>query len=125
VRNPALPTRISKEAEFANTPKIQYSISSIYRYPASWGEASFRLDYSWQDRIYFSDLNTPILSQDAYGLLNERITLAFNSPFEFAFFGRNLTDKEYASFGAGAGAFNFIKPGEPRLFGVEARYRFE
>jgi iron complex outermembrane receptor protein len=69
------------------------------------------------------------ISQPAYALLNARVDWenVFGKGFSVSLFGKNLTDKVYAT--AGDVALTSVgiadkEYAEPRTFGIELRYRF-
>ncbi|GAB3100367.1 TonB-dependent receptor [Aestuariicella hydrocarbonica] len=89
----------------------------------------------YQDDTWFdpfnaekTDLNGPGESsqkQDAYTLLDARLSYVADS-LELSLWGKNLTDKYYKVSGFDTSAFGYDHAirGEPRTFGVEARYHF-
>jgi iron complex outermembrane receptor protein len=89
----------------------------------------------YQDRTWFdpfNDLKTrnngPGKSgqfQDDYTLVDARLVYRADG-YELALWGRNLTDKFYYVSGFDTSAFlaDDLTRGEPRTYGVEARYRF-
>ena len=85
------------------------------------GTISFQGDASYTDDQYFEATNNPVLSASSYTLCNARVTYASGSgKYEFALWGRNLTDEEYLVDGfdnATFGWYAFV-PGNPRSFGV-------
>lgn len=83
---------------------------------------SLHAAYSWRSHVYTDVLNTPVLEQDSYGLLNASVNYEFGR-FSIGAFGRNILDKEYAeikSAGLGYNAFG----GSPRYYGVNLGVRF-
>jgi iron complex outermembrane receptor protein len=47
--------------------------------------------------------------------------------WELALWGTNLADKEYIAYGSGSGdtsGLALVSPGEPRMWGVTAEFRF-
>lgn len=114
----------------ANAPEV--SATAIVRYDLpteNFGFGSYvMLDGSYRDKTYYSVNNRGQSSQDAFGLLNARI--GFTSPderWEFALWGRNLTDKLYVSssydnFGGIFPSQNFL--GDPRTYGVSATFKY-
>lgn len=93
------------------------------------GEMNLRLDYGWQDKIYFTVFNIDAASQDSYGLLKARASYtAADGGYTVAVFGDNLTDEEYFGnqilTGTVYGA-EFVGPmGSPRTYGVEFSVNF-
>ncbi len=87
-----------------------------------------RVDFRYQARTFFSPFNLPFEQQDGYGLLDARITLANRGDrFTLAAYGKNLTDKQYYTFGQNALAAQgvaYTYLGRPREFGVTAGFAF-
>jgi len=116
--------------ETFGVPKWTYGLSARYEVPSSMGELAFQLDYSWQDKVVLSpDTPSPEqVTQEAYGLLNGRVSLKLDRwDAEVAIFGKNLTDKAYATGAVSLQrslGFNNLVIGEPRTYGVEFRKRF-
>jgi len=81
-------------------------------------EATFALNGHYQGKSFKDATNDPLLEQDAYWLLNGRVSLYFGDDWEAALWGKNLTDKEYISHG-----FNQLNLGNGyRLYGAPRTY---
>ncbi len=126
-------------------PKFTYSLGATQTVPLAFGKLSFHVDYAWRDKmVYTQDTASPLqpaavqavyATQNylgwipSYGLLNGRIALHLDNPdLELALWGRNLTNEQYyiQQFDSYAGlgtAENF--QGDPRTFGISAKYRFK
>ena len=90
-------------------------------------EAAFRVDYSMYSRIYHDVANTPIITDDGYGLLNARLSYTLpGKDITLAVFGTNLTDTLYLVSGNASGAFGLAEAsyGRPREWGVSAGFKF-
>lgn len=110
------------------SPKWTLALGAQYEIAVGdWGLTP-RIDYRYQARTFFSAFNLPFEQQAGYGLLDARVTLTGpDERFSFALFGKNLTDKEYYTFGQNAlaaqgVAYTYI--GRPREFGITAGVRF-
>ena len=90
------------------TPKFTGSVGVQYSFPVGAGHLTPRLDYAYQSKIYFVTNNGCFTTtgpagcgtgaQDAYGLLNARVTWApAGNKWEVALWGRNLTNEGYFS----------------------------
>ena len=111
------------------TPDWTYSVSARYEASVPLGQLAFQLDYQGQSRqnLYPAGLRTDETSQNAYGILNGRISLNVEDEgVEISVFGRNLANKTYA-----AGAFMFESVGynlkylgAPRELGVQLVKKF-
>lgn len=78
--------------------------------------------WSWRSHVFTDVLNTPVLAQKAYGLVDASATYT-RGRWSISAFGRNILNTEYAeikSAGIGYNAFG----GSPRYYGVELGFRF-
>lgn len=110
----------------AHAPEYQFSLATNYLFtPALMG----RLEVEGKDAFYFSDSHDQ--KSDAYTLLNARLSY-FYDDWEFALWGRNLTDEGYYVRGFefpndprdGWQTHAYTQLGEPRIVGVSANYSF-
>jgi iron complex outermembrane recepter protein len=126
-------------------PKYTYSLGATQTVPLSFAKLSFHVDYAWRDKmVYTQDTASPLQPAavqavyaeqnylgwiPSYGLLNGRIALHLDNPdLELALWGRNLTNEQYYiqqfdSY-AGLGSAEDFQ-GDPRTFGISAKYRFK
>jgi iron complex outermembrane receptor protein len=110
------------------------------------GNLSAHLDYRWQDRAYqtpASGTGVPgrqLNSQDSYGLLNGRMSLALDLPrgdrATIAVWGKNLANKDYQQHVITTGTpvataiqpsgytSNAIAWSEPASWGIDLEYRY-
>ena len=88
---------ITTDMVLPGAPKWTGSVSGQYEFPLQNGHTlTGRIDYSFRSKTNFDVFNSEFLWQDAYGLLNGRITLQLNnSDWSFSVFGTNLTEEEY------------------------------
>jgi len=90
------------------------------------GTVSYRLEYFWQDKSYFTAFNQNVSSQGAYGLFNARINFTpLDESWEFQIYGENLDDKDYSTSSRefpATGVTKDINP--PRTFGARLTYNF-
>ncbi len=116
-------------------PKWTYGLSAAYEQPTAIGLINLRLDYNYVGRrFYDTSAATPENSIAGYGLLNSRLSFAFNGGASLAVFGKNLTNKNYytsvlqTGYGTpGAPPYFGLRGGSigaPRVFGVEAGFSF-
>jgi iron complex outermembrane receptor protein len=76
---------------------------------------------------YFYDIfDAPQLKSGGYALFNARLTYEGRSGFSASLWGKNLANKFYEPWGANTESFgaNYYIRGMPRMYGVEASYRF-
>ena len=114
--------------QMPKAPKFTGTLGSNLTIPLqAAGKLTLRGEVRYQSSVFFDQFNTPQLQQGGYALFNARV--AYTTPdahWELALFGQNLGDKLYRQsmvrvdnvFGTAA----FF--GAPRLYGVEAHYRY-
>jgi iron complex outermembrane receptor protein len=105
----------SDTTELQWAPEHAYAITADYDVSLNVGSLRFHLDYSWQDD-QFALANTEfgeVVVED-FGLLNGRISLAnvemLGGNWQFAVWGKNLTDEDDANYAIGATAATFLQP---------------
>lgn len=95
------------------------------------GELTIRGDYAYRGDQYFTQFNRDIVSQDAYGILNARVT--YNAPgrnWSLTAYGDNLADEDYfvTVLESGVAAPGTVVPqavmGAPRTYGLVIGYQF-
>jgi len=108
---------------FRLTPENAFAVGLDYSFAINDNTTFFFIPtYNWKSQIYFEDDNDPILSQDAYGLLNLRTGVKFgeNSSWEVSVYINNALDEEYiidaGNTGNTFGIPTFIA-GAPRFYG--------
>ncbi len=110
------------DLKFDRVPKWTGYAGINYTTSLGSGEISLHGGYSWRSHVFTDVLNTPILEQDGYGLLDASMTYSFDR-WSLGVFGRNIANTEYAeikSAGLGYNAFG----GNPRYYGVELGFKF-
>lgn len=111
------------------TPELTYSLAADYTWDFAGGAAlTLHGNYSWRDDVYYGATNFANEFQESFGLLGARATYTFaGEAFSISAYGSNLTDEEYLSNGQDvvqALGVAFSSVGAPRLWGVEATYKF-
>jgi len=101
--------------ELVWAPENAYMVSADYDLPLSVGSLQFHLDYSWQDDQYaLANTDSGEVQVDAFGLMNGRISLAdvkiWDANWQFAVWGKNLTDEDKANYLIGATATTYLQP---------------
>ncbi len=126
---PAGPVTIDVSGNQLNAaPEHKLNVAAQYFQEISPGTLSYRVEYAWQDKQFFTAFNRDVSSQGAYGLWNARI--AFHSAdehWEVQAFGENLADEAYSTSSrefpaATVGVTKDINA--PRTFGVKLVYNF-
>ena len=90
------------------------------------GRLAVQANYHYQDDVFFETSNHPLLAQEAYGILDGRISfLSRDNDWEVALWGKNLADEKYMLGVVGLGVFgyNLQSWGEPLTWGVEFTWR--
>jgi iron complex outermembrane receptor protein len=110
-------------------PQWNYSLGARFAKPTDFGSVSLDVNWAWQDDLSLTPnaVAQGQVLQKAYGLLNGRVTLAFEDhDAEIALFGRNLLNEKFyiSSIGFEAAGFNVLHTGEPRIYGVQFTKRF-
>ena len=116
---------------FAYLPENKASLGATYKLPLAEtaGEYALGLFYSYQSRFFDAPSVQPFDYIEGYGLLNARLDWnhIFQTTLDASFFMTNVTDKVYR-----VGQYNDLVAngyitsfyGEPRMWGVQLRYRF-
>jgi iron complex outermembrane receptor protein len=125
--NPGTP--VTEDTEFSQTPKLTVSTSAQYQMPINtWGDLIARLDYVYKSKIHYDTANASLCQQDAFGLLNGRLTFEnANANWSVSVFGTNLTDERYfLACGTNTGSLGFsdLQYARPREWGASLTYRF-
>ncbi|MDR7103727.1 iron complex outermembrane receptor protein [Croceicoccus sp. BE223] len=110
-------------------PEWTFNIGGTQSLALDDGELRLSVNYSWADDVAFrtdaTDLAT--VSQKAFGLLDARLTWVIDSQdLEVSVFGKNLTNERYrqAATNLESLGYNIAFPGDPRVFGIQARKNF-
>jgi outer membrane receptor protein involved in Fe transport len=88
----------------------------------------FTPTYSYRDKVWFEDDNTPDLTQGGYGLLNLNLAFRLQKPsLHLSLFCHNVTGEKYlisaGNTGTMFGVPTFV-PGLPTTFGMKVRWSF-
>ncbi len=124
--------------QLVNAPEWKLNATARYDVPlGSAGSLVLFGQLSYQDDVFFTQINEPEVGQEAFTLLDARIAwLDAGGHWELAAFGRNLTDEEYFHNGVRftstsdpaldvfqiGNALGYPAPG--RSWGLQATYRF-
>lgn len=125
-KNGAIGAKIDAEGNDLNhSPKWTANLDLGFHHPVGAGKMNYLLSAYWQDKEYFTAFNDELTSQDAYHLIDLRVS--YQTPaktWEVAAFGRNLMNKEYSNgmqdFADTGVALNIMPP---RTYGVEFTYQ--
>ena len=113
--------------KFNNTPESTFSLTADFEQSLSRGSLAWHAGYSWKDDVYNDATNTPLLLQDAYGLLSASVT--YTSPDEawsIGVGGDNLTDEDFlvSGFNQPGIGYTIATIGPPREWWARVKYRF-
>lgn len=113
---------------FTYASKRTWNIFGTYTVPFSAGEVTIHANYSYRSKVFYDTLTPDLDVQPGYGILSVRASVALHNPdVEFAFYGRNLTNKKYNTYILdvfGPFGYNLGYRGTPRMYGAELTYRF-
>ena len=138
VRDPAtnMLVNVADQARFSYSAGTTYNLGGEYTVgDVAGGELSARLDYSYRSKVYFNVVPQftqfdAAIAAPGFGLLDGRVQLG-NIPMggttaTFSLWGKNITNKVYRTSGTDFGALGFAinTYGEPRTYGLDARFRF-
>lgn len=114
--------------QLPRAPKSKFNIAVEKRWEMGEGQSlTARAGYHWTDRVYFSEFNRSIISQEAVGVWNGLITYEAGR-YRVSAFAQNITDETIYSnklIGAGLLGFNILSAtAPPRTYGVEVGVTF-
>ncbi|HXC57702.1 MAG TPA: TonB-dependent receptor [Steroidobacteraceae bacterium] len=109
------------------TPELAYSVGAQYNQPLGAATVSYRLDGSYQGKVFTTAENTPWSRVDGRFLANAKVTWASEKDWKVALEVQNLFDKYYfqsrsditTAFGGVTGV-----PGKPRTYAVSVERKF-
>jgi iron complex outermembrane receptor protein len=114
---------------FAQAPEATFSIGVQYEATLASGATLVpRFDYTWTDDYTLATDYRNQSFQEAYGLLNARLTYTPpDARWRLAVYGTNLTDEYYMNSGfySESNQLNFVTLGRPREVGVSLTFDFE
>jgi iron complex outermembrane receptor protein len=118
---------VTEDKEFINAPEVTANLGISYDYQSAWGTFTPRLDWVYTGEIFNDVTNAPIVTQDAYHLIN--LAVHFESTdglWAATLAGINVSDEKYmdsGNFDPGAGIAEavFTRGAEVR-FSVRRRF---
>ncbi len=118
---------ITEDFEFANTPENSFNFSADYMFGLDSGaELLVRADYTWKDDHFNDAENTPLLAQDAFGLLG--VSISYSAPEHWKLVAgiKNATDEIYLYSGFSQPGVGFVEGSYSREREVymSTEYRF-
>ncbi len=113
------------------TAKVILNVAANYTVPVGdWGSATLRGAYAYKSKMFFDPFENPLVSQDAFGMLDARLTFEeADGKWNVALWGKNLTDELIAASKSEAVSgltgntvgTNYLAP---RTYGITVGYRF-
>ncbi len=95
---PELGLQVLDGRRLPRAPEFKYSVGLTYTAPVAAGDLSLRVDYTWQDEVFFSAFNVAQLYQDSYGWGRARATYEpSDGGWSVAAFVDNISDEEIIS----------------------------
>jgi iron complex outermembrane recepter protein len=117
-----------ESAELPNTPEWTANIGGTLTFmDHSAGRLALRADYSYRSEQFKEFTNSPVLRQDAYGVLNAALTYTTaDEQWQAALGGTNLTDEAYMVSGVANPGTGFFQAAvsRPREWYLSLRYGF-
>jgi iron complex outermembrane receptor protein len=117
-----------ESAELPNTPEWTANIGGTVTFMDNVaGRLALRLDYSYRSEQFKEFTNSPILKQDAYGVLNAALTYVTpGAQWQVSLGGTNLTDEAYMVNGVANPGTGFFQAAvsRPREWYLSLRYGF-
>jgi iron complex outermembrane receptor protein len=104
--------------DLEGTPEYTYNLAVQYRSLSGFFSRIGLLGYGG---YYFDDSNS--IKQESYEIVNAKIGYESNG-WDFYFYGKNILDKEYFSFGRVTASGAKGNVGEPQIFGMIASIKF-
>jgi iron complex outermembrane recepter protein len=109
--------------QLSQAPKFTYDTTADYSVPLALAKVGVSVTYAYNSGWYAEPDNR--LRQSSYSLVNAQVYLStLNERYRLKFWGRNLTDAEYAQSLASQGNGDYIQYAPPRTFGVTLEGKF-
>lgn len=113
-----------RSLQFVRVPRHTINLMADYETRLANGDRlSFHAGTAYMSRTYFDDPN--FLTQKPFWLVDANITYTLRNDLSFTLFSRNLTNTQYATYGANLGVFGENRfPGDPRTYGGRISFKF-
>ena len=111
---------LAKNLRFVRVPRLEYTVTGVYRQPIGENALVGRIDYSWQGKLFYNFANTQQSFLPSYGLLNASLTYELDDPdISLSLFGKNLTKANFYDFREEVGTLYLAEVGgAPRTWGI-------
>ncbi|GGB64914.1 TonB-dependent receptor [Henriciella pelagia] len=113
--------------QLPRAPENKFNIGAQFEFPIGTWQALARADYSWADDAYFEASNVPQQIWAAHENIDARLTLTPpDSPWEFAVWGKNLTDELTPTYVTYFGPYRqtLVPYAPPKTYGVSLSYTY-
>lgn len=111
-----------------NAPNLTYNLLAQIKIPTGDSEIVIQPDLRFTGQRYFTTNNEPVFQDEAYTLMNGRISYKLpNSFHEIAIWGKNLLNTEYRTEGFNQFGFSgdsYFAIGRPVSFGISLNFTF-
>jgi iron complex outermembrane receptor protein len=108
-----------------NAPKFTMNVAAQYEHELRGDLSAYvRGEYSRRSQTYFTVVNSPLIGQDAYGLVNAAVGIKSGKSWTFELWGRNLTKREYVLNVYTSGPVPSGIPGAPRTYGARLNWNY-
>jgi len=116
---------VTLESTFMQTPKHTASFAADLPITAGFGVLHLHADYSWRDEVWFTYDRNSSARQESNGLLNATLTANFSGTgMQVTLWGRNITDRGYATRMWDNDYYVAAAPGDPLSYGITVSMRF-
>lgn len=113
--------------DLVEAPDINFNFAVDYNIPLDSNLITIHFDTNYVSEQYFDAFNSEDVANDAFWNANGKIIyIPGDGTFEFAIWGKNLTDNDEAVGRIRTGSVNsvFAVTPQPRRFGVEVKFNF-
>ena len=109
------------------SPQRAFRLAARYAREVAKGRLQLDVDYAYKDDYYFDFAAVPEnewLEQSAYGVVSARLAYTpASDQWEIAFWGTNLSDREYYEDAVLNSAASRVSYADPQMFGLDFRVR--
>ncbi len=117
---------VTLDSKFMLTPESTAALAADLPIPVEFGAINVHADFSWRDAVWFSYDPASAAHQNANGLLSAMLTAKFSSTgLKVSLWGRNITDRGYATRMWENGYYIAAAPGDPRTYGITVSMGFD
>jgi len=116
---------------FAQAPEWTYNVSGTFHHDLSFARMVATVTYSYISSVTYTDTNVgaPFSFEPGYGLVDASVQFKNigGRPIDVDFWGKNLTDKNYAvNISDQSASIGYVTTlyGDPRTYGVTVKYSF-